>query len=116
LKNSRAAVLATIEELQQCNFERSDAIWAMYTSSTPVIPAKTIADQVALHAEVNATWTGQDEHHQLNWKQAQNPGTLFVPHPHLWTLNEMSNYFIHKLGGVCPTTGLDLDPSNLACN
>ncbi|KAJ3405003.1 hypothetical protein HDU80_002011 [Chytriomyces hyalinus] len=75
LKNSRAAVLAAIQELQQCNFERGDAIWAMYTSSTPVIPARTIANQVALHAEVKATWKGQDEGNQLHWKQSQNPST-----------------------------------------
>ncbi|KAJ3029571.1 UNVERIFIED_CONTAM: hypothetical protein HDU68_011785 [Siphonaria sp. JEL0065] len=91
-------------------------IWSLYKSNILPISQLTQAESKVLSAAIVKKWEEQEETKRNQLRRVTSPNAEWMDDIRDWDSDEMAEYFLVKLGGVVPSTGMKMTPENISCD
>ncbi|KAJ3381802.1 hypothetical protein HDU80_001701 [Chytriomyces hyalinus] len=105
-----------ILDLRHSRFEEGTRIWSLYKSNILPQLQLTLAESKVLRGAIKKIWYGQGEKERNKLRRVANPNAKWMDNIRDWDADAMVEYFLVKLGGVVPSTGLKMTPQSVSCD
>ncbi|KAI9326612.1 hypothetical protein BDR26DRAFT_120500 [Obelidium mucronatum] len=105
-----------ILELRSSKFEVGTRMWNLYKRGVVPHSSLTSREIENLKKAIVLKWNEQEVNVRNAWIRSYNPNAIWREDIRDWHWTDMIDYFIVKLGGIHPATGLKLQPGQFACD
>ncbi|KAJ3002717.1 UNVERIFIED_CONTAM: hypothetical protein HDU68_006079, partial [Siphonaria sp. JEL0065] len=105
-----------IIDLRHSRFEEGTRIWSLYMSNIFPQSQLTQDEREQLRVAIVKKWESQEVNARNSYIRVKNPNAAWRNDIRDWDADDMVKYFLVKLGGVVPSTGLKMTPESVACD